>query len=591
MAEKAKGSIIYEILIVVLAIGLIFTIVYPKKVWKQQDELQQVCRARMDALQQLEYRHMEYVESFTDSVPALKNNAMQYPEVVQALDSTINWDLMVSSDRMAGLISGLDFPEVLRQEIRRRIDSKEKLYNLSHWDSLEVKLVTALRDAMQDSLFSADSLEVAVDWRALVGENTFWDILSSDAVNQVYRRRISSEVQRGKPITETRDWTRFAPLFRKELGTMIEVARRTDVWQPEMKDEWEEYRLEKWMADMDTVSQADRDSVWVQYQEKLWDKNKELLWKDQWKGMWAQEKDAWMEENSDVWTRIVEKNWRDERKKQWLIDTKAKLPDSLAAIFTTIRDSLWNTEQDSIHAADYEPWTKKHEKEIDEIIKNLWERDRRISWTAETHDSWIAEKSSDPEALWTYLKDEVWLIEKDNLWRDTEKAYNTKMSTLNHLNKAVAWKTVLAPEKIDSIVSGLDLPDAKGMLDAYKEKRKEIATSFSKQRQLPALYQLGIVSLMRDELMKDLHMCPVAEHELYLTVVDTTIVPKFEIRCPIMEEDGKFFITTAIDTVTGDTLKTMLNVPFKQKVFGGGDIQNHGFIDFDGNRSWEKKTR
>ena len=371
MAERAKGSIFYEILIVVLAAGLIFTITYPSKTWQQQDELQNVCRERMSALQQLEYRYMENTDSFTVDIAALKENVVKYPEIIDALDSTINWDRITTTKTIVNLINGLNLPDQLREEIASRLDQKKPLWALAEWDSLGFRLVDEVDAVMQDSMFNYDSLDVAIDWRGLVGENTFWDILSSEDISRRILNRANLKVQRGKSINEIKEWKYFAPLFHKELVSMIKVAQSKDVWAPSQKEKWEIYRKKQWDAEMDTLPQALRDTVWHKYQEKLWEKNKELLWKEQWKSLYAAEKETWIENNKDVWSRIVEKNWRDQRKKQWIIQKKNELPDSLVAIFATIRDSLWRLDRDSLFTNEFESWKAKNKKEINNIIKNV----------------------------------------------------------------------------------------------------------------------------------------------------------------------------------------------------------------------------
>ncbi|MCD6115625.1 hypothetical protein J7K93_01295 [bacterium] len=581
MAEKARGSIFYEILIVVFVVGLIFSIVYPSGVWKKEDELQNVCRARMSALNHLEYRYMENTNTFTDSIPKLMKNVFMYPEVVDAIDSSINWDKLVTSKKMAGLIRGLDLPDTLRSEITARLDAGRPLMSLADWDSLELKLIAGLKVAISDSMFQMDSLKFAVDWRSLVGENKFWDIISSDKISARVLNRANRKIQTGKLINEIREWKYYAPLFFGEFKSMLQLAERKDVWNQGQRDQWEPGREEQWMADMDTLSQASRDSLWKQYQVKLWGKNKELLWKDQWKALYAKEKDTWIKENQAVWNRIVEKNWNTERKKRWLKERKAGLPDSLAAIFTSIRDSLWRAERDSIYNNEFAMWEKRNKKQINEIIKNLWESDRRLTWDEEAFTMWVKDNEANPDRLWAYLKAEVWKIEKDVLWRGEERKYNGKISMLKHLNKSVQWQKILGREKVQEIVSGLQLPNSRTMVKLFKNE-----TGKDKS----AVYSLGLAPLLNAELLKSVDICPVANAHHIVAIDDTSIVAKFSIKCPIVDTLKTPFISH-VDTATGDTINIKLSLPFFEKVFGGGEIRNHGNIDMDGKKSWEKKAR
>ena len=46
-AMKAKGSILLELVAVVLAVALVFSLTYPNKLWKAEEKNQQECRANM----------------------------------------------------------------------------------------------------------------------------------------------------------------------------------------------------------------------------------------------------------------------------------------------------------------------------------------------------------------------------------------------------------------------------------------------------------------------------------------------------------------------------------------------------------------
>jgi hypothetical protein len=44
-----------------------------------------------------------------------------------------------------------------------------------------------------------------------------------------------------------------------------------------------------------------------------------------------------------------------------------------------------------------------------------------------------------------------------------------------------------------------------------------------------------------------------------------------------------------IDPVTNDTSQVALELSSIQKIFGGGEIKTHGFIDAEGKKSWDKR--
>ncbi len=69
--EKAKGSIILEILIVILVVALIATIMYPKKVWEEEEQNTKQCRLNMDRILKAELVYQKYHNTYTDSLPEL----------------------------------------------------------------------------------------------------------------------------------------------------------------------------------------------------------------------------------------------------------------------------------------------------------------------------------------------------------------------------------------------------------------------------------------------------------------------------------------------------------------------------------------
>lgn len=68
---QAKGSIILEILIVILVIALIATILYPKKVWEEEERNTVTCRANMDRIFKAELIYQKYHNNYTNSVDEL----------------------------------------------------------------------------------------------------------------------------------------------------------------------------------------------------------------------------------------------------------------------------------------------------------------------------------------------------------------------------------------------------------------------------------------------------------------------------------------------------------------------------------------
>ena len=79
---KAGGSIIYEILIVVLVVILVGTILYPKSVWKKSQSDTTICRDRMLRIQDAEVLYMQGTNNYSDSLEAVINFVKNDPMFV-----------------------------------------------------------------------------------------------------------------------------------------------------------------------------------------------------------------------------------------------------------------------------------------------------------------------------------------------------------------------------------------------------------------------------------------------------------------------------------------------------------------------------
>lgn len=66
--EKAKGSIIFEVLIVVLAVLLIGSIIYPKRVGEREAVNTDLCRSRISSIFDAELLYLRYNKVYTDTL-------------------------------------------------------------------------------------------------------------------------------------------------------------------------------------------------------------------------------------------------------------------------------------------------------------------------------------------------------------------------------------------------------------------------------------------------------------------------------------------------------------------------------------------
>ena len=65
---KPRGSIILEILIVILIVALVATILYPKMVWREAEKNTEICRKNMDRILKAELVYLKYHNNYEDTL-------------------------------------------------------------------------------------------------------------------------------------------------------------------------------------------------------------------------------------------------------------------------------------------------------------------------------------------------------------------------------------------------------------------------------------------------------------------------------------------------------------------------------------------
>ena len=87
--ERPKGSLLYEILIVVLAALLIGSILYPKKVGDQEEVRTELCRFRMSEIFNAELQYLKYNRIFNDTLSQVVNFIRNDSSYAMYVDSVI----------------------------------------------------------------------------------------------------------------------------------------------------------------------------------------------------------------------------------------------------------------------------------------------------------------------------------------------------------------------------------------------------------------------------------------------------------------------------------------------------------------------
>lgn len=115
-AVKSKGSIILEVLIVLLVVALFATILYPKKIWQQEDKNTQACRTHMDQIFKAQLIYQKYHNTYTGSVDQLiafikskdsTNLVREYIQADTALAVNLTKSLVESDPKANSIIENL----------------------------------------------------------------------------------------------------------------------------------------------------------------------------------------------------------------------------------------------------------------------------------------------------------------------------------------------------------------------------------------------------------------------------------------------------------------------------------------------------
>ena len=96
---KPKGSIVYKILIALLAVVLIGTIIYPKTLWDQEEKNVDACRENMVHILYAELVYLNENATYTDtlekavdlSLPTLRENDSNFLPISTPPWRSISW--------------------------------------------------------------------------------------------------------------------------------------------------------------------------------------------------------------------------------------------------------------------------------------------------------------------------------------------------------------------------------------------------------------------------------------------------------------------------------------------------------------------
>ena len=87
--EKPKGSLIYEILIVLLGVLLVVSIMYPKRLSDKEEVKTELCRFRMSEIFNAELQYLKYNRTFNDTLSLVVNFIRTDSSYATYMDSVI----------------------------------------------------------------------------------------------------------------------------------------------------------------------------------------------------------------------------------------------------------------------------------------------------------------------------------------------------------------------------------------------------------------------------------------------------------------------------------------------------------------------
>jgi len=87
--ERPKGSLVYEILIVVLAALLVVSIMYPKRLSDKEEAKTELCRSRMSEIFNAELQYLKYNRIFNDTLSQVVNFLRTDSSYATYIDSVI----------------------------------------------------------------------------------------------------------------------------------------------------------------------------------------------------------------------------------------------------------------------------------------------------------------------------------------------------------------------------------------------------------------------------------------------------------------------------------------------------------------------
>jgi len=204
--EKAKGSILLELLIVVLALALIGTIMYPKSVWETTEKETLQCRENMEKILKTELIYLKYHNTYQDTLDKVISFIKEDTTgglVLEYLyaDSSLAEEVLAE---MTGTIDGADkkikdfLADTLLTTVLQmsRFDTNLARVTLKRLESTDAWKDTVKNNMVPDSseVFVLNEVAQKISARDIVG------VLENDDSLKIVMQRIAPELTVGSLV-------------------------------------------------------------------------------------------------------------------------------------------------------------------------------------------------------------------------------------------------------------------------------------------------------------------------------------------------------------------------------------------------------
>ncbi|MFC1558408.1 type II secretion system protein [candidate division KSB1 bacterium] len=97
---KRSGSLIYEILIGLLVIGIILSLFIPKQIWKSEAEYEEKCQSNLTNIWTLETYYKQKTNSYTSSIESLVSVLRSDPEIMALVDTSYSMQYIAEDESL-----------------------------------------------------------------------------------------------------------------------------------------------------------------------------------------------------------------------------------------------------------------------------------------------------------------------------------------------------------------------------------------------------------------------------------------------------------------------------------------------------------